>query len=182
MCIHVHWKHSKLSMHQYFIVFPQLLAIQCVWQYGFIWQLNFLFSSSLWHSVFSLSLCLWGSKVCQLCSGSTCSTAICIFIFTFIVADNAGLSASACRGNELCNKKRTSCTRGRLTERERGRTVFLLPYAKDSTVASQLEARASKLSNLFLPNETEMKCLFCGLACLWYVLHATLWNPISWQS
>lgn len=59
MCIHVHWKHSKMSMHQYFIVFPQLLAIQCVWQYGFIWQLNFLFSSSLWHSVF-LSLSVSG--------------------------------------------------------------------------------------------------------------------------
>lgn len=117
MCIHVQWKHSKMSMHQYFILFPQLLAIQCVWQYGFIWQFNFLFSSSLWHSVF-LSLCLWGSKVCQLCSGSTCSTAICIFIFTFIVAENAGLSASACRGNELCNKNAQAAQREGEEERE----------------------------------------------------------------
>lgn len=52
MCIHVHWKHSKMSMHQYFIVFPQLLAIQCVWQYGFIWQLNFWFGIL----IFSLSV------------------------------------------------------------------------------------------------------------------------------
>lgn len=113
---------------------------------------------------FCFSLSLWGSKLYQLCSGSTCSTAICIFIFTFIVADNAGLSASVLVAMNFATKNvQAAQEAGRQTERP---TVFLLPYAKDSTVASQLEARASKLSNMFLPNETEMKCLFCGLACL----------------
>lgn len=141
----------------------------------------FYMATQLFVLFFSLAFCfslsLWGSKLCQLCSGSTCSTAICIFIFTFIVADNAGLSASVLVAMNFATKNvQAAQEAGRQTERP---TVFLLPYAKDSTVASQLEARASKLSNMFLPNETEMKCLFCGLACLWYVLHATLWNLIS---
>lgn len=99
-------------------------------------------SSSLWHSVF-LSLCLWGSKVCQLCSGSTCSTAICIFIFTFIVAENAGLSASACRGNELCNKKRTSCTeRGGGREGDAQYSCYLMPKILQLEANSKLELQS----------------------------------------
>lgn len=62
---------------------------------------------------------LWGSKLCQLCSGSTCSTAICIFIFTFIVADNAGLSASALVAMNFATKNAQAAQEaGRQKDRE----------------------------------------------------------------
>lgn len=117
-------------------------------------QLFIIFSFSLWV----------GGKLSQLCSSSTCSTAICIFIFTFIVAENAVLPA---RGNELCNKKRTRYKSQEDRERESDSILFTLCrrfYSCKPTLSSRFKA---------------VKLVFCPTKPKWSVFSVVWYGVVS---
>lgn len=162
MCIHAHWEHSKMSMHQYFIAFPQLFAIYIVSMT--IW---FIYGNWTFCSILSFSLGM----------GKTMPTMLGFDLFhSYVFASSSSLSlwqtTLCCLPQRVAMNfatKNAQDARGRQRKRERERkrgrqySWYLVPQILQ--FASQHEASASKLSNLFFAqrNRNEVSSLWCGL-------------------
>lgn len=131
-----------------------------VWQYGLYMatELFVLFSPSLWG---------W-EKLCQLCLGSTCSTAMYLHLHLHFHCGRQRCAACPSVWQwTLQQKTHKMQEAGRERERKRKRdpqySWYLVPQILQ--FASQHEASASKLSNLFFAqrNRNEVSSLWCGL-------------------
>lgn len=135
-----------------------------VWQYGLYMATEHfvLFSPSLWG---------W-EKLCQLCLGSTCSTAMYLHLHLHFHCGRQ--RCAACPSVWQWATKNAQDARGRQRKREEEKerpTVFLIPCAADSTVLqANMKLQLQSCQTCFLPNETEMKCLLCGVVCFLLVV------------
>lgn len=151
-----------------------------VWQYGLYMaaELFVLFSPSLWG---------W-EKLCQLCLGSTCSTAMYLHLHLHFHCGRQRCAACPSVWQwTLQQKTHKMQEAGRERERKRKRdpqySWYLVPQILQFCKPTwSFSFKAVKL--VFCPTKPKWSVfsVVWFVSCLWYVLHATLWNLISWQS